>query len=73
MLRKLADSRALLLVVCILLACLSISENQASAHNCVPTWELCASICDDPPQTCDPGCCNQFDCSCCDYVNCYCP
>lgn len=22
---------------------------------------------------CEPECCNQFDCSCCDYKNCWCP
>lgn len=38
------------------------------------TWESCYQICAaGPPPMCEPECCNQFDCSCCDYVNCFCP
>jgi hypothetical protein len=37
------------------------------------TWASCHQICGEPPAMCQPECCNQFDCSCCDYVNCFCP
>ena len=36
------------------------------------TWESCYQICAPAPVMCEPSCCNQFDCSCCDYRNCFC-
>jgi hypothetical protein len=37
------------------------------------TWESCHQICAAPPEMCQQDCCNQYDCSCCDYVTCFCP
>jgi hypothetical protein len=39
-----------------------------------PTLSSCFHRCapNPAPPMCEPWCCSQWDCSCCDYVNCFC-